>query len=95
MSKVTLLVCTNYRRSLNHPSCGARGAEQLLQQLRIATEKYDIDVEVSCCFGHCADGPVVKAAPGSFYHCVTELDIPKLVSDAVLSNAGCKTASNS
>ncbi len=88
MSKVTLLVCTNYRYSLNHPSCGARGGEKLLQQLRIATEGYDINVEASCCFGHCVDGAVVKVAPnGSFYHHVTELDIPKLVSDAILLNA--------
>jgi (2Fe-2S) ferredoxin len=88
MSKVTLLVCTNYRHSLNHPSCGARGGEKLLQQLRIATVGYDVKVEVSCCFGHCVDGAVVKAAPnGSFYHYATELDIPKIVSDAILLNA--------
>lgn len=88
MSKVTLLVCTNYRYSLNQPSCGARAGEKLLEQLRIATEGYDINVEVSCCFGHCADGAVVKTTPnGSFYHYVTEHDIPKLVSDAILLNA--------
>jgi (2Fe-2S) ferredoxin len=88
MSKVTLLVCTNYRHSLNNPSCGARGGEELLQQLRIATEGYDINVEASCCLGHCLDGAVVKAAPnGRFYHQVTELDIPKIVSDAMLLGA--------
>lgn len=88
MPKVTLLVCTNYRHSLNHPSCGARGGEKLFEQLQIATAGYDVDVEVSCCFGHCMDGAVVKAAPnGRFYHCVTELDIPKIASDAVLLNA--------
>ena len=88
MSKVTLLVCTNYRYSLNQPSCGARGSEQLLQQLRTATEGHDINVEASCCFGHCVDGVAVKAAPnGGFHHNVTEFDIPKLVSDAILLNA--------
>jgi len=88
MSKVTLLVCTNYRYSLNHPSCGARGGEKLLQQLEIATGGYDVKVEASCCFGHCVDGAVVKAAPnGSFYHKVTELDIAKIVSDAMLLDA--------
>ncbi len=88
MSKVTLLVCTNYRHSLNNPSCGARGGEQLLQQLRIATEGCDVKVEIGCCFGHCVDGAVVKATPnGSFYHYTTELDIPKIVSDAILLNA--------
>ena len=88
MSKVTLLVCTNYRHSLNNPSCGARGGEKLLQQLQIATEEYDVNVEASCCLGHCVNGAVVKAAPnGSFYHYATELDIPKIVSDAILLNA--------
>jgi hypothetical protein len=34
------------------------------------------------------DGVVVKATPnGSFYHHATELDIPKIVSDAILLNA--------
>lgn len=88
MSKVTLLVCTNYRHSLNNPSCGARGGEKLLQQLQIATEGHDINVEASYCLGHCVDGAVVKAAPnGRFYHYVTEFDIPTIVSEAVLLNA--------
>jgi (2Fe-2S) ferredoxin len=88
MSKVTLLVCTNYRHSLNNPSCGARGGEKLLQQLQIATEGYDLNVEPSYCLGHCVDGAVVKASPnGSFYHYVTELDVPGIVSDAILLNA--------
>lgn len=88
MPKVTLLVCTHHRSSGNHPSCGARGSEKILQQLRIATEGCDVNVEVSCCFGHCVDGVVVKAAPnGKFYHHVTELDLPRIVSDAVLLSA--------
>ncbi|MGR9014899.1 MAG: (2Fe-2S) ferredoxin domain-containing protein, partial [Gammaproteobacteria bacterium] len=63
MPKVTLLVCTNHRYAGNHPSCGASGGESLLQQLQTATVGCDIDVEASCCFGHCVDGAVVKAAP--------------------------------
>lgn len=88
MSKVTLLVCTHYRYSLDNPSCGARGGEKLLHQLQAATEGYEINVEESCCFGHCVDGAVVKVAPnGRFYYRVTELDIPKIVSDTMLLNA--------
>ncbi|TRW94630.1 (2Fe-2S) ferredoxin domain-containing protein [Candidatus Methylobacter oryzae] len=88
MCKVTLLVCTHYRYSLNHPSCGARGGKELLQQLQAATEGDEINVEESCCFGHCAEGPVVKIAPnGRFYHHVTELDVSKIMSDAILLTA--------
>lgn len=88
MFKVTLLVCTHYRYSLDSPSCGARGGKKLLQQLQAATEGYEINVEENCCFGHCVDGAVVKVAPnGRFYHRVTEFDIPKIVSDAILLDA--------
>lgn len=87
MSKVTLLVCTNHRYSGNHPSCGARGGENILQQLQTATEGCDVNVRASCCFGHCVDGAVVKAAPnGSFYHHVTDIDINKIVSEAIQLN---------
>ncbi|MGZ5049641.1 MAG: (2Fe-2S) ferredoxin domain-containing protein [Methylobacter sp.] len=88
MPKVTLLVCTNYRHAMNQPSCGARGSEQLLYQFKTAAEEQGIDVEASCCFGHCTDGAVVKIAPnGRFYHGVTEYDISQLVSDAIQLNA--------
>jgi (2Fe-2S) ferredoxin len=91
MAKVTIFVCTNVRYGEGHASCGARGGERLLQQLRTATEGHDIDVEACCCFGHCEEGAVVKVAPfGKFYHHVTEHDIPELVSDAILLKSSKK-----
>ena len=83
MFKTTIFVCTNRRFSTERPSCGARGGEELLQQLNIATKEYDIDVVSSICFGHCAEGAVVKTSPnGNFYHHVSEQDIPMLIADA-------------
>ncbi|MEI7840253.1 MAG: (2Fe-2S) ferredoxin domain-containing protein [Methylococcaceae bacterium] len=80
MSEVAFYVCTNRRLSTVNPSCGARGSEELLQQLQIATHELNISVEEICCLGHCADGMVVKISPsGTFYHHVTELDIPTLI----------------
>lgn len=68
---------------MNQPSCGARGSEELLDQLKTAAGEQGINVEASCCFGHCVDGATIKIAPnGRFYHGVTKHDIPKLVSDA-------------
>lgn len=82
-AKMTIFVCTNQRYSAQSPSCGARGSLKLLEQLKIATQKSNIIVESSCCFGHCAEGVVVKISPnGNFYHHVTESDIPKLLNDA-------------
>ena len=64
------------------------GSETLLQQLQLATKDCDFNVESSICFGHCADGAVVKLSPsGNFYHHVTALDIPMLIADANLLSA--------
>ena len=83
MSKITLFVCTNHRHSGDYPSCGARGGQVLLNQLQTATQECTFKVQESICLGHCVNGKVVKISPGgAFYHKVTELDIPKLVSDA-------------
>lgn len=60
----------------------------LLQQLQIATKDCDVNVEASICFGHCTNGAVVKISPnGKFYHHVTALDIPMLITDANLLRA--------
>jgi (2Fe-2S) ferredoxin len=89
MSKITLFVCTHHRSCAEHPSCGARGSETLFQQLQLATKDCDVSVEQSTCFGHCANGVIVKISPnGSFYHHVTALDIPMLIADA---NVLCAT----
>jgi NADH:ubiquinone oxidoreductase subunit E len=80
MPNVTFYVCTNRRFSTTNPSCGARGSEELLKQLQIATQELNISVEEICCLGHCTDGMVVKISPcGTFHHHVTELDIPTLI----------------
>lgn len=85
MTKVTIFVCTHRRDFSDHPSCGVRGSEAVLQELQIATEHCDFNVETSICFGHCTDGAVVKISPnGNFYHHVTELDIPMLIANANL-----------
>ena len=82
-TKTIIFVCTNHRYSENSPSCGAKSSVILLEKLKIAAQEFDISVESSCCFGHCADGIVVKIAPhANFYHHVTESDIPKLLNDA-------------
>ncbi len=65
-----------------------RGGDVLLQQLQLATKNCDLSVEPSVCFGHCTDGAVVKISPnGSFYHHVTERDIPMLIADANVLSA--------
>ncbi|MDD5228922.1 MAG: (2Fe-2S) ferredoxin domain-containing protein [Methylococcales bacterium] len=83
MPKTTLFVCTHRRNSADYPSCGVRGSETLLQQLKLATKNCNFNVEPNICFGHCEEGAVVKITPnGKFYHHVTELDIPTLIADA-------------
>ncbi|MBZ0093236.1 MAG: (2Fe-2S) ferredoxin domain-containing protein [Sulfuricellaceae bacterium] len=67
----TLLVCTHRRGAPNSPSCGGRGSHEILRLLQegVRERRLALNVESIVCFGHCADGPTVRLAPGGrFWH---------------------------
>lgn len=68
----SILVCTNYRANPNLPSCGARGAEALKQQIVEAVNASGLPLGVKeiQCLGECDHGPNVRLIPGgaAFQH---------------------------
>lgn len=67
----TLLVCTNRRDTPRAPSCGGHEILRLLQE-GVQERRLALGVESIACFGHCADGPAIRLAPGGrFWHKVS------------------------
>jgi NADH:ubiquinone oxidoreductase subunit E len=68
----SILICTNHRANPNQPSCGARGAVALKQQLSDAVTASGVALGVKeiQCLGECDIGPNLRLIPGgqSFHH---------------------------
>lgn len=81
----SILICTNHRANPNQPSCAARGALVLKQQLTDAvnTTGLAIGVKEIQCLGECDVGPNLRLIPGgpSFQH-VDENKIPVILKAA-------------
>jgi (2Fe-2S) ferredoxin len=60
----TIIVCVNRRLGYDKPSCAGRGSEALADALDSAVYGTDAAVVRIKCFGRCADGPIVRVAPG-------------------------------
>lgn len=81
-SKQKVLVCTNFRVSSNHPSCGARGSEALFKTLSEVLRDMPIQIEHSPCMGLCHVGPNIRLVPkGKCFNEVSEQDLPLLIEE--------------
>ncbi len=73
-----LRVCTHIRPGLRG-CCADGGGELLLAALRSEVERRGlrVTVEATCCLGHCAVGPNIKAAPDGplLHHCQSAEDV--------------------
>lgn len=78
----SILICTNHRANPSLPSCGARGAETLKQQLSdaVSASGLTLGVKEIQCLGECDAGPNLRLIPGgpSFHH-VDVNSIPKIL----------------
>lgn len=61
-----LFHCVNYRASGNVPSCGARGAPELAEELQKEWDSRDmaLDLKPVHCLGRCHLGPTLRLVPG-------------------------------
>ena len=76
-------VCTNSRPPFAKPSCGPRGANEILAKLKEEVEKNnftDIKVTACGCLGPCEEGTVIVVYPeGTWYRNVMLSDVSDLV----------------
>lgn len=66
----TLAICTHRRLTDGSPSCGARHAALLAEQLEHALQHHGLPVTLirSDCLGRCESGPTLRLAPhGVFF----------------------------
>ena len=72
---VRVVVCVNQRLGTGQRSCVGSGSLDLILQLEsmINAEKLDVAVVRRECLGRCAEGPVMRIAPGgAFFTEITE-----------------------
>ena len=83
----SILICTNHRANPNQPSCGARGADALKQQLSdaVIASGLTLGVKDIQCLGECDIGPNLRLIPGgqSFHH-IDANSIPTVLKAAKL-----------
>lgn len=81
----SILICTNQRANPNQPSCGARGAANIKQQLSdvVSASGLALEVREIQCLGECNIGPNLRLIPGgqSFHH-VDANSIPTILEAA-------------
>jgi (2Fe-2S) ferredoxin len=79
MSKpVRLIVCINQRLGTGQRSCVGSGSLDLIARVEamLALESLDVTVTRRECLGRCAQGPVMRIAPGGPFF--TEINEPGL-----------------
>jgi (2Fe-2S) ferredoxin len=78
-------VCGNARPVGAKPSCGARGAAEILSALQEGLGRHPdlwgrVAITESACLGPCFEGPTVVVYPeGVWYIGVTPADVPEIV----------------
>ena len=80
--QASIVICINRRFSADKPSCGARGAEELVDELELALAREGLDValEQVQCLGDCVNGPNLRIAPGGkVFSAFQPEDIPLLI----------------
>lgn len=82
MRPETIVVCVHHRANPDVPSCGARGATAIADQLERELEAQGLPLRLERfnCLGKCELGPNLKISPaGRFCHGVTLESIPQLL----------------
>jgi (2Fe-2S) ferredoxin len=80
-----VFVCTNARPAGGKPSCGARGAAEVLTALQEGVGRRPelwgrVAVTPSGCLGPCFEGPTVVVYPEAVWYVgVTPADVPEIV----------------
>ena len=80
-----VFVCTNARPIGGKPSCGARGAAEVLTALQEGLGKHPelwgkVAVTPTGCLGPCFEGPTVVVYPEAVWYVgVTPADVPEIV----------------
>lgn len=93
----TLIICVNRRMRADQPSCAARGAESLADDLErsVVERRLDVTVERTKCLGHCRRGPNLRVAPGgAFFSGVGRGDLPAIL-DRLETDCGRDSRSES
>ncbi|OYZ08742.1 MAG: hypothetical protein B7Y32_01935 [Methylophilales bacterium 16-45-7] len=81
----SILICLNHRKNPNQPSCGARGAAALKQQLieAVNASGLALGVQEIQCLGECEQGPNLRLIPGGpAFHQVSADQIPAILNAA-------------
>jgi (2Fe-2S) ferredoxin len=79
------LVCDNARPAGGKPSCGARGAGEILSALQEGLGRHPelwgrIAVTPTGCLGPCFEGPTIVVYPEAVWYVgVTAADVPEIV----------------
>ena len=71
MEMKTVTVCVHARINPDQPSCGAKGGQRIVEELRQAVRARGLGLTVQTfeCLGQCAHGPNAKLSPhGEFWH---------------------------
>jgi len=70
----TIIVCVNRRLRHDTPSCAERGSEALADALEAQMPGTGASLVRIKCFGRCADGPIVRIAPGGRFFTEASID---------------------
>lgn len=70
----TIIVCVNQRLRHDTPSCAQRGGEAIADALEARIPGTGASLVRIKCFGRCADGPIVRIAPGGRFFTQASLD---------------------
>ena len=70
----TIIVCVNRRLRHDTPSCAERGSEAIADALEARMPGTGASLVRIKCFGRCADGPIVRIAPGGRFFTEATLD---------------------
>jgi NADH:ubiquinone oxidoreductase subunit E len=76
---VSIFVCINQRHDPMYPSCAGRGGLEVLAALRHALSAKDVEIIPVHCFGHCAQGAVVRISGGEFFYHVRADQIKDII----------------
>lgn len=79
-SEPWIRACVNFRAGTRLPSCGARGAREMIAALQagIVERKIDCRIETVHCMGKCHLGPTMRILPNGAYVMGIKLaDVPK------------------
>lgn len=76
----TIIVCVNRRLRHDTPSCAERGSEAIADAVEAQMPGTGASLVRIKCFGRCADGPIVRIAPGGQFFTEASIDdVPEIL----------------